>query len=158
MSLLAPFVSARRVHKVATTSSVAWTSSFPLLSLSLSRSTFFPASQPSLWQARELVSWRLQLSDSTQRFANFPESLSSRWLQLPSLGKPALSSPLRAHLTGVPPWSPASWPGLSGPSFPLVFVPLASPRHVVARRDPLLLGLRPEMPAVGRAPPPCRHS
>ena len=106
----------------------------------------------------ELVSRCLRPSDSTHHFASFPASSSSRWLQLPSLGKPALPSLLRAHLAGVPPWSPTSWPGLSGPSFPLVFVPITLPRHADARRDPLPLSLRPETPVVGRAPPPCCHS
>ena len=155
-SPLVPLVSTRRVLQVTTASPVAWTTPFlPWLSLSL---IVFSASPPSLRRARKLVSQRLQPSDSTQRFASFPASPSSCWLQLPSLGNPALHSPSRAYLARVPPWSPVSWPGLSSLAFLLVLVPKAPPCHADARWDSLLPGLRPETPAVGRAPPPCRHS
>ena len=118
----------------------------------------FSARPPLLRRARALASRHLRPSDSTQCSASFPASPSSCWLQLPSFGKPALSSPSRAHLAGAPPWSPVSWPGLCSPPFLLVLVPKGSPCHVGARWDLLLRGLRPEMPAVGRTPPPCRHS
>ena len=99
-------------------------------SLSLSLALIvFSAPLPLLRRAHVLVSRHLRRSDSTQSSASFPASPSSHWLQLPSFGKPALSSPSRAHLAGVPPWSPVSWPRLCSPVFLLVLVPKASPCH-----------------------------
>ena len=118
----------------------------------------FSASPPLLRRARALASRHLQPSDSTQCSVSFPASPSSCWLRLPSLGKPALSSPSRAYLAGAPPWSPVSWLGLCSPPFLLILVPKASPCHAGARRDLLSPSLRPETPAVGRTPPPYRHS
>jgi len=118
----------------------------------------FSASLPLLRRARALASQHLRPSDSTHCSANFPASPSSCWLRLLSFGKPALSSPSRAYLAGAPSWSPVSWPGLCSPPFLLVLVPKASLCHAGARRDLLLPGLRPETPAVGHTPPPCRHS
>ena len=130
---------------------------FPSGSLSLAL-IVFSASPPLLQQARALASRHLRPSDSTQRSASFPVSPSSCWLQLPSLGKPALSSLSRAYLAGAPPWSPVSWPGLCSPPFLLVLVPKAPLSHADARPDLLSPGLQPETPAVGLTPPPCRHS
>ena len=126
-------------------------------SLSLALVVFF-TSLSLLRQARALASQHLRPSDSTQGSASFPAFPSSCWLRLPSLGKPALSSPSRAYLAGAPPWSPASWPGLCSPPFLLVLVPKAPLSHADARPNALSPGLRPETPAVGRTPPPCRHS
>jgi len=121
-------------------------------------SVVFSVSPPLLRRARALASQRLRPSDSVQCSASFPATPSSSWLRLPNLGKPALSSPSRAYLAGAPPWSPASWPGLCSPPFLLVLVPKAPLTHADARSSPLSPGLRPETPAVGRTPPPCRHS
>jgi len=126
-----------------------------LLSLT---SVVFAASPPLLRRARALASQRLRSSDSVQRSASFPTTPSSSWLRLPSLSKPALSSTSRAYLAGAPPWSPASWPGLCSPPFLFVLVPKAPLSHDNARPSPLSSGLRPEKPAVGRTPPPCRRS
>ena len=116
------------------------------------------ASPPLLRRARACVSLCLRPSNSAQRSASFPATPSSSWLQLPSLGKPALPSPSRAYLAGASPWSPASWPGLFSPPFLLVLVPKAPLGHADARPLSLPLCLRPETPAVGCVPPPCRHS
>jgi len=118
----------------------------------------FSASPPLLRRACALVSQCLRPSDSVQCSASFPASLSLSWLRLPSLGKPAFSSPSRAYLAGAPPWSPVSWPGLCSPPFILVLVPKALLSRAGARLSPLSPDLRPETPAVGRTPPPCRHS
>ena len=126
---------------------------------SLSRAlVVFSASPPLLQRARTLASRHLRPSDSTQCSTSFPASPSSSWLRLRSLGKPALSSPSRAYLSGAPLWSPVSWPGLCSLPFLLVLVPKAPPSHAGARLDLLLPGLQPETPAVGRIPPPCRNS
>ena len=114
----------------------------------------FSVSPPLLQRARALASRHLQPSNSAQCSASFPASPSSCWLRLPSLGKPALSSPSRAYLAGAPPWSPVSWPGLCSPPFFLVLVPKAPLGRVGARRDLLSPGLRPETPTVSRTPPP----
>ena len=100
----------------------------------------------------------LRPSNSAQCSASLSTSLSSSWLRLPSLDEPALPSPSRACLAEAPPWSPASWPGLCSPPFLLILVPKAPVGHADARPHPLPLCLRSETPAVGRAPPPCRHS
>jgi len=113
----------------------------------------FSASPPLLRRARALVSQCLRSRDSVQRSASFPATPSSSWLRLPSLGKPALSSPSRAYLAGAPPWSPASWPGLCSPPFILILVPKAPLSCTDACPRPLSSGLRPETPTVGRAPP-----
>jgi len=120
-------------------------------------SVVFSASPPLFRRARALASQRLRPSDSVQRSASFPATPSSSWLRLPSLGKPALSSPSRAYLAGAPPWSSVSWPGLYSPPFLFVLVPKAPLSRVDARPSPLSSGLRPETPAVGRTPSPCRH-
>jgi len=130
---------------------------FPSGSLSLAL-IVFSASPPLLRRARALASRHIRPSDFTQRSANFPASPSSCCLRLPSLGKPALSSPSRAYLAGAPPWSPVSWPGLCSPPFFLVLVPKAPLSRASARLDLLLPSLRPETPAVGRTPPLCYHS
>ena len=157
-SLLVPLVSSQRVLQVATTPPVVWTAPFsPWLSLSLAL-IVFSASPPLLRQSRALASRHLRPSDSTQCSASFPTSPSSCWLRLPSYGKSALSSPSRAYLAGALSWSPVSWPGLCSPPFLLVLVPKASLCHAGARQDLLSPGLRPETSAVGRTPPPCRHS
>ena len=114
----------------------------------------FSASPPLLRRAHARVSPCLRPSDSVHRSASFPATPSSSWLQLPSLGKPALPPPSRAYLAGAPPWSPASWPGLCSPPFLLILVPTALLGHADARPH----SLSPETPAVGRAPPPSRHS
>ena len=116
------------------------------------------ASPPLLRRARARVSPCLRPSNSAQRSASLSTSPSSSWLRLPSLGEPALPSPSRAYLAGAPPWPPASWPGLCSPPFFLILVPKAPLGHADARPHSLPLCLRPETPAVGRAPPPCRHS
>ena len=117
------------------------------LALSLSLSLIvFSASPPSLRRARKPMSRCLQpmsseahvAASSTQCFARVPVSPSSCWLQLPSLGKPTLPSPSRAHLVGVPPWSLGSWPGLFSRAFLFVLVPEAPPCHADARRGSLL--------------------
>ena len=118
----------------------------------------FSASPPLLRRVRTLASPRLRPSDSAQRSASFSASVSSSWLRPPSFGKPALSSPSRAYLAGAPPWSPASWPGLCSPPFRFILVPKAPLGRADARPSSLSPCLRPETPAVGRAPPPCRHS
>ena len=118
----------------------------------------FSASPPLLRRARALASPRLRPSDSAQCSASLSASPSSSWLRLPSFGKPTLSSSSRAYLAGAPPWSPTSWPGLCSPSFRFILVPKAPLGRADARLCSLSLCLRPEMPAVGRAPPPCRHS
>ena len=157
-SLLVLLVSSQHVLQVATTPPVAWTAPF-LSWLSLSRAlVVFFASPPLLRRACVLASQHLWPSDSVQCSTSFPASSSSCWLRLLSLGKPALSPLSRAHLAGVPPWSPVSWPGLCSPPFLLVLVPKAPLSHAGARRDLLSPGLRLETPAVGRTPPPCRHS
>ena len=157
-SLLVPLVSTQRVLQVAKMPLVAWTAPFsPQLSLSRAL-VVFSAPPPLLRRARALVSQHLRPSNTTQRPASFPVSPLLRWLQLPSFSKPALSSPSRAHLAGVRPWSPVSWPGLCSPVFLLILVPKASPCHADARWDSLSPGLSPETSAVGRTPPPCRHS
>jgi len=116
------------------------------------------ASPPLFRRAHARVSLCLRPSNSAQRSASLSTSPSSSWLRLPSLGEPALPAPTRAYLAGVPPWPPASWPGLCSPPFLLILVPKASLGLAVARPRSLLPCLRPETPAVGRAPPPCRHS
>jgi len=156
-SPLAPLVSPRRVLQLATAPPVAWTAPFHSGSLSLA-CVVFSASPPLLRRARALASQRLRPSDSAQRSASFSATPSSSWLQLPSLGKPALSSPSRAHLARAPPWSPASWPGLYSPQFRFILVPKAPLGRADARPSSLSTCLRPETPAVGRATPPCRHS
>ena len=118
----------------------------------------FSASPPLLWRARALASQHLRPSDSTQSSVSFPASPSSSWLRLPSLDKPALSSPSRAYLAGAPPWSPVSWPRLCSPPFLLILFPKAPLSSAGARPGLLSSGLRPETPAVGRTPPSCRHS
>ena len=148
--LRASFISSRRPGRVDRAISAPGV-------LSLSR-VVVSASPPLLRRARALASPCLRPSDSAQRSASFPATPSSSWLRLPNLGKPALSSPSRAYLAGAPPWSPALWPGLCSPPFLLILVPKASLGLAVARPHSLLLCLRPETPAVGRAPPPCRHS
>jgi hypothetical protein len=125
--------------------------------LSLSR-VVVSASPPLLRRARARASPCLRPSSSVQRSASLSSPPSSSWLRLPSLGEPALPAPTRAYLAGVPPWPPASWPGLCSPPFLLILVPKASLGLAVARPRSLLSCLRPETPAVGRAPPPCRHS
>jgi len=104
-------------------------------------SIVFSASPPMLWRARALASQRLRPSDSIQHSASFPATPSSSWLRLPSLGKPALSPPSRAYLAGVPPWSPASWPGLYSPPFLFVLAPKAPLSRADARPCPLSSGL-----------------
>ena len=118
----------------------------------------FSASLPLLRRARALASQRLRPNDSVKCSASIPASPLSSWLQLPSLGKPALSSSSRAFLAGAPLWSPVSWPGLCSLPFLLVLVPKAPLSRAGARPSPLSPGLRPEIPAVGRTPPPCRRS
>jgi len=117
----------------------------------------FSASPPLLRRARALGSPCLWPSDSAQRSASLSASPSSSWLRLPSFGKPALSFPSRAYLAGAPPWSPASWPGLCSPPFHFILVLKALLGRADARSCSLSLCLRPETPAVGCAPPPCRH-
>jgi len=156
-SPLVPLVSPQHVLQLATAPRSRGQRHFPPGPLSLA-CVVFSASPPLLQRARALASPRLGPSDSAQRSASLSTSPSSSWLRLPSLGKPALSSPLRAYLAGAPPWSPASWPGLCSPPFLLILVPKAPLGHADARQHSLLLCLRPETPAVGRAPPPCRHS
>jgi hypothetical protein len=116
------------------------------------------ASPPLLQRARARMSPCLRPSHSAQRSASLSTSPSSSWLRLPSLGKPTLPSPSRAYLAGALPWPPASWPGLCSPPFFLILIPKAPLGLAVARPHSLPLCLRPETPAVGRAPPPCRHS
>jgi len=156
-SLLAPLVCPRRVLQLATAPPVTWTAPFHPGSLSLA-CVVFSASLPLLRRARVFASQRLRPSDSAQRSASFSTTPSSSWLRLPSLGKPALSSPSRSHLTGAPPWSPASWLGLCSPPFRFILVPKAPLGRADARPSSLSPCLRPETPAVGRALPPCRHS
>jgi len=156
-SPLVPLVSPQCVLQLATAPPVAWTAPFHSGLLSLA-CVVFSASPPLLRRARALVSQHLRPRDSVQRYVSFPATPSSSWLRLPSLGKPALSSPSRAYLAGAPPWSPASWPGLCSPPFLLILVPKAPLSRANACSRPLSSGLRPETPAVGRAPPPCRHS
>jgi len=94
-SRLVPLVSPQRVLQLATALPVAWTAPFhSQLSLSLA-CAFFSASPPLLWRARARVSPCLRPSDSIHRSASFPATPSSSWLQLSSLGKPALPSPSR---------------------------------------------------------------
>jgi len=116
------------------------------------------ASPPLFRRARARVSPCLRPSNSVHRSAGLSTSPSSSWLQLPSLGEPALPSPPGAYLAGASPWPPVSWPGLCSPPFFLILVPKAPLGHADARLHSLPLYLRPETPAVGRAPPPCRHS
>ena len=156
-SPLAPLVSSQRVLQVTRRPRSPGQRHSPPGSLSRAL-IVFSASPPLLRRARALASRHLQPSDSTQCSVSFPASPSSCWLRLPSLGKPALSSPSRAYLAGAPPWSPVSWPGLCSPPFLLVLVPKASPCYAGAHRDLLSPGLLPETPAVGRTPPLCRHS
>jgi len=153
---LVPLVSPQRILQLATAPPVAWTAPFPSRS-ALSRVLVFSASPPLLRRARALASPCLWPSDSAQRSASLSASPSSSWLRLPSFGKPALSSPSRAYLAGAPPWSPASWPGLCSLPFHFILVPKAPLGRADARPCSLSLCLRPETPAVGRAPPPCRH-
>jgi len=156
-SLLVPLVSPQRVLQLATAPPVMWTAPFHSGSLSLV-CVVFSTSPPLLRRARALASQRLGPRDSVQRSASFLATLSSSWLRLLSLAKPALSSPSRAYLAGAPPWSPASWPGLCSPPVLLILVPKASLSHADACPRPLSFGLRRETPAVGHVPPPCRHS
>jgi len=93
-------------------------------SLSLARAPSSPRRRRCFGELAR-VSPCLRPSDSVHRSASFPMTPSSSWLQLPSLGKPALPSPSRAYLAEAPPWSPASWPGLCSPPFFLILVPKA---------------------------------
>jgi len=135
-SPLSPLVSPRRVLQLATAPPVAWTAPFPPGSFSLA-CVVFSASPPLLRRARALASQRLRPSDSAQHSASFSTTPSSSWLRLPSLGKPALSSPSRAHLAGALPWSPASWPGLCSSPFRFTLVPKALLGHADARPSSL---------------------
>jgi hypothetical protein len=156
-SPLVPHVSPRRVLQLATTPRSRGQRHSTPSSLSLA-CVVVSASPPLLRRARARVSPCLRSSNSVQCSASLSTPPSSSWLRLPSLGEPALPSPPRACLAGVPPWPPASWPGLCSPPFFLILVPKAPLGHADARPHPLPLCLRPETPAVGRAPPPCRHS
>jgi len=129
----------------------------PLPVPSLSRASSSPRRRRCFGELAR-VSPCLRPSNSAQCSASLSTSPSLSWLRLPSLGEPALPSPSRACLAGAPPWSPASWPGLCSQPFLLILVPKAPLGHVDARPHPLPLCLRSETPAVGRAPPPCRHS
>jgi len=151
-SPLVPLVSPQRVLQLATAPPVAWTAPFHSGSLSLA---CVAAAASASSRARVSAS---PARDSVQRSVSFPATPSSSWLWLPSLGKPALSSSSRAYLAGAPPWSPASWLGLCSPPLLLILVPKAPLSRADACPHPLSSGLRPETPAVGRAPPPCRHS
>jgi len=154
---LVPLVSPQRILQLAT---APWSrgqrhSTPGQLSLAC---VVFSASPPLLRRVRALASPRFRPSDSAQHSASLSASPSTSWLRLPRLGKSALPSPSRAYLAGAPPWSPASWPGLCSPPFLLIHVPEAPLGRADARPSSLSLCLRPETPAVGRAPPPCRHS
>ena len=151
-SLLVLLVSPQRVLQLATAPLVAWTAPFHSGSLSS------PGRRRCFSElARSRLSFSGHATPSSAPLAS-PQPLSSSWLWLPSLGKPALSSPSRAYLTGAPPWSPALWLGLCSPPFLLILVPKAPLSRADACPRPLSSGLRPETPAVGRVPPPCRHS